>query len=113
MNIIKIFLMLILLCIAYVILDSILMPALRSQTPPTLSTMPLRHSHPAMDAPLVMDEPRLHDSFSGDCEGHTHCSQMHSCAEAKQWLSRCPNEKMDGDGDGVPCERQWCQPALH
>ena len=42
------------------------------------------------------------------CGGRTHCSQMHSCDEATWVLNNCPNTKMDGDGDGVPCERQWC-----
>jgi cold shock CspA family protein len=42
------------------------------------------------------------------CDGRTHCSQMTSCTEAKFFLANCPGTKMDGDGDGVPCERQWC-----
>jgi len=42
------------------------------------------------------------------CDGRTHCSQMTSCAEAKFFLKNCPGTKMDGDGDGVPCESQWC-----
>ena len=42
------------------------------------------------------------------CSGKTHCSQMGSCAEAKYYIRNCPNTKMDGDGDGVPCERQLC-----
>lgn len=42
------------------------------------------------------------------CEGKTHCSHMSSCEEAKFYINNCPNTKMDGDGDGVPCERQWC-----
>jgi hypothetical protein len=33
---------------------------------------------------------------------------MTSCAEATFFLRNCPNVKMDGDGDGVPCESQWC-----
>ncbi|MGB5407725.1 MAG: excalibur calcium-binding domain-containing protein [Thiogranum sp.] len=40
--------------------------------------------------------------------GKTHCSQMSSCKEAKFYLNNCPGTKMDGDGDGVPCESQWC-----
>lgn len=43
------------------------------------------------------------------CDGRTSCSQMTSCAEAKYFLSHCPGVKMDGDGDGVPCEQQWCE----
>jgi hypothetical protein len=42
------------------------------------------------------------------CDGRTRCSQMHSCAEATWFIQHCPNTKMDGDGDGVPCESQWC-----
>lgn len=42
------------------------------------------------------------------CDGRTHCSEMRSCAEATYFIQHCPSTKMDGDGDGVPCERQWC-----
>ncbi|RPA35243.1 excalibur calcium-binding domain-containing protein [Shewanella frigidimarina] len=43
------------------------------------------------------------------CEaGKTHCSQMRSCAEATFYIRNCPGTEMDGDGDGVPCERQFC-----
>jgi hypothetical protein len=42
------------------------------------------------------------------CDGRTYCSQMTSCEEARYFLQHCPNVKMDGDHDGVPCERQWC-----
>lgn len=45
------------------------------------------------------------------CDGRTHCSQMTSCAEARYFLANCPDTKMDGDGDGVPCEQQWCTGA--
>jgi hypothetical protein len=42
------------------------------------------------------------------CDGRKHCSQMSSCSEAKLFLKNCPGMEMDGDGDGVPCEQQWC-----
>lgn len=42
------------------------------------------------------------------CDGRTHCSQMRSCDEARYFLAHCPGVKMDGNRDGVPCERQWC-----
>ncbi|WP_228772759.1 excalibur calcium-binding domain-containing protein [Cupriavidus necator] len=38
------------------------------------------------------------------CEGKQHCSQMASCAEARFYLKNCPAVRMDGDGDGIPCE---------
>lgn len=43
------------------------------------------------------------------CDGRTHCSQMTSCEEATFFLRNCPNVKMDGNNDGVPCEKQWCR----
>lgn len=42
------------------------------------------------------------------CDGRTYCSQMTSCEEATYFLRHCPGVKMDGDNDGIPCERQWC-----
>jgi hypothetical protein len=42
------------------------------------------------------------------CDGRKYCSQMTSCAEAEYFLKNCPGVKMDGGGDGVPCEKQWC-----
>jgi cold shock CspA family protein len=42
------------------------------------------------------------------CDGRTMCSQMKSCEEAKYFLRNCPGTQMDGNGDGVPCEQQWC-----
>jgi endonuclease YncB( thermonuclease family) len=44
------------------------------------------------------------------CDGRTQCSQMRSCAEATYFLTHCPGVKMDGNRDGVPCEKQWCRP---
>jgi hypothetical protein len=43
------------------------------------------------------------------CDGRTYCSQMHSCEEATFFLRNCPDVKMDGNHDGVPCEMQWCK----
>jgi len=42
------------------------------------------------------------------CDGREYCSQMKSCEEATYFINHCPNTKMDGNNDGVPCERQWC-----
>lgn len=38
------------------------------------------------------------------CDGRQHCSQMTSRAEAEYFVRNCPNTKMDGDHDGIPCE---------
>ena len=63
-------------------------------TPSPLHTMPA-------PAPLITNNYR--------CDGRQHCSQMTSCAEATFFLKNCPNTKMDGDMDGIPCEEQWCR----
>lgn len=42
------------------------------------------------------------------CAGKTRCNQMTSCEEATFYQQNCSGTMMDGDGDGVPCEDQWC-----
>jgi hypothetical protein len=51
-------------------------------------------------------EPKQPASYK--CDGRIYCSQMTSCAEAKFFLKNCPGVKMDGDNDGIPCEKQLC-----
>ena len=43
------------------------------------------------------------------CDGRIYCSQMTSCEEATWFLKNCPGTKMDGNNDGIPCEKQWCK----
>ena len=38
------------------------------------------------------------------CDGRQHCSQMTSRQEAEFFIRNCPDTKMDGDRDGIPCE---------
>ena len=58
-------------------------------------------------APSTLSPPRVAAS-AYQCDGRTRCGQMHSCADATQVLQNCPGTEMDGDGDGIPCEQQWC-----
>jgi endonuclease YncB( thermonuclease family) len=37
------------------------------------------------------------------CGNKLYCSEMASCAEARFYLEHCGLERIDGDGDGVPC----------
>jgi hypothetical protein len=60
-------------------------------------------SAPDKPAPAA---PKVSSGFS--CDGRQYCSQMKSCAEAKYFLANCPGVKMDGDRNGIPCEKQWC-----
>jgi endonuclease YncB( thermonuclease family) len=49
------------------------------------------------------------DASSRRCDGRTSCAQMTSCEEATWFVKNCPGVKMDGNHDGVPCEKQWCK----
>lgn len=42
------------------------------------------------------------------CDGRTRGMQMTSCAAARYVLAHCPGVALDGDRNGIPCERQWC-----
>jgi len=53
-------------------------------------------------------KPQINEKNSFQCDARMHCSQMKSCEEATFFLNNCPNTKMDGNGDGIPCEKQWC-----
>ncbi|WP_299805945.1 excalibur calcium-binding domain-containing protein [uncultured Shewanella sp.] len=56
-----------------------------------------------------VEQMKLNPVLNFRCEaGKTHCSHMSSCNEAKFYIKYCPGTQMDGDGDGVPCERQHC-----
>ena len=41
------------------------------------------------------------------CQGKVWCSDMGTYEEALFYLRNCPGTKMDGDGDGEPCESQF------
>jgi cold shock CspA family protein len=65
-----------------------------------------RRAEPLRAVAAQSEEPVAASAYR--CDGRTHCSQMTSCAEAKYFLRNCPDVKMDGNNDGVPCEQQWC-----
>ncbi|GAB6040158.1 excalibur calcium-binding domain-containing protein [Endothiovibrio diazotrophicus] len=54
----------------------------------------------------TLSSPEKHVNYT--CSGKVYCSEMTSCEEAKFYQNNCPGTKMDGDGDGIPCESQWC-----
>lgn len=53
-------------------------------------------------------DPSKEDTTSYSCAGKTRCGEMKSCKEAEYYLRHCLNVEIDGDGDGIPCEEQWC-----
>ena len=76
-----------------------------AQTPPPLVRPEVWRFEPRASSGLAAQDLQA-GTFS--CDGRTYCSEMRSCDEAKYFLAHCPNTKMDGDNDGIPCERQWC-----
>jgi hypothetical protein len=56
----------------------------------------------------IGDNDKNRRTSSYQCDGRTYCSQMNSCEEATFFLRNCPETKMDGNNDGIPCEKQWC-----
>lgn len=57
---------------------------------------------------LAREALRVNPQFQ--CEASmSSCSHMKSCAEAFFHQERCGIAVMDGDGDGIPCEQQWCK----
>ena len=40
-----------------------------------------------------------------ECGTKRYCKEMTSCEEAKYYLEHCGLTRIDGDGDGVPCEK--------
>lgn len=79
------------------------------QTIPQIAIPPQSATRETLDDP-VTTKPSVRQAPTSEfvCDGRIYCSQMTSCAEATYFLKNCPGTKMDGDGDGVPCERQWC-----
>ena len=51
------------------------------------------------------DEPAVPQVKDVTCGNKRYCKEMTSCEEAKFYLSQCGLSRLDGDGDGVPCEK--------
>ncbi len=60
-----------------------------------------RRSGRANTAALASAPPRA--SFT--CGRKTYCREMASCDEARFYFRRCGLSRLDGDGDGLPCEQ--------
>lgn len=59
-------------------------------------------------SPIISFPLKQENKVNYSCNGKVYCSEMTSCEEAEFYQNYCPGTKMDGDGDGIPCERQWC-----
>jgi hypothetical protein len=76
--------------------------------PPPLAQEPPPADHAESDGRSergsadIGHQPREGPSFQ--CGSKRVCGQMNSCAEANFYLNQCGLSRLDGDGDGVPCE---------
>lgn len=61
-------------------------------------------ARPTSRASVMADAPRQSPSRF-QCGTKTYCREMNSCEEAMFHLNRCGLNRLDGDSDGVPCEK--------
>lgn len=66
------------------------------------------HTGGAARAPSTVVEPQMVKPVAASsgfsCGAKRYCKEMSSCAEAQHYLNVCGLSRIDGDGDGVPCE---------
>jgi len=62
-----------------------------------------QHPYLAHSAPLAASTAATAPSVT--CGSKKRCAQMSSCEEARRHLELCGPESLDGDRDGVPCEK--------
>jgi hypothetical protein len=65
---------------------------------------PVRSSEPRSYTPAPRAAVRPKRERRQQCGGKRTCGEMNSCAEANFYLEECGVSRLDGDGDGVPCE---------
>lgn len=113
MNILKLFAFVLGACGLYLLADNVMSPWINAYQPRlSLDTTIQENSKSAMalrDFKSEMSTSTVSKlSIDVRCDGRIYCSQMTSCAEAQFFIAHCPNTEMDGDTDGIPCEKQWC-----
>ncbi|MCC4595787.1 excalibur calcium-binding domain-containing protein [Xanthomonas campestris pv. phormiicola] len=94
-------------CAYWLVAPRVAAPPTPTPTPaPIMTQAPIQTQTSSAVAPaanVAVPQPGFH------CDGRTRCTQMTSCEEATYFLRNCPGVQMDGNHDGVPCERQWCR----
>ena len=59
----------------------------------------------ARDTLIAPREPPISPDNNAICGDKHYCREMTSCDEAKFYLTQCGLTRIDGDGDGTPCEK--------
>ena len=68
---------------------------------------PKQMNRPIIQTKKISNKPTSKAKVRFKCDKRKYCSQMRSYEEAKYFLRNCRGVKMDGDKDGIPCERQF------
>jgi len=66
------------------------------------SNLPFQNSQVVPFKKMISTPKPVSQQF--ECDGRQYCGDMRSRAEAEYFITHCPDTKMDGDGDGIPCE---------
>lgn len=66
------------------------------------------HCHKSQSSGYNTPTPNYNRSQPFTCGTKFYCNQMSSCSEANYYMHTCRLYKLDGDGDGIPCE-QICE----
>ncbi|WP_419467544.1 excalibur calcium-binding domain-containing protein [Allochromatium tepidum] len=69
---------------------------------PALGGGAVAGSAPSEPAPVAKTESTSRTTAA--CGSKRTCKEMSSCTEAMHHLNNCGLSRLDGDGDGVPCE---------
>ncbi|MBA0203364.1 excalibur calcium-binding domain-containing protein [Pectobacterium aroidearum] len=71
-----------------------------------------RNDDDSWRAEKIKTEDRQQEKNRFVCDGRQYCSQMRSREEAYFFIENCPNTRMDGDHDGIPCENDSRFPPI-
>ncbi|MCU1797945.1 excalibur calcium-binding domain-containing protein [Pectobacterium polaris] len=71
-----------------------------------------RYDHDSQRTEKTKTEDRKQEKNRFVCDGRQYCSQMDSRDEAYFFIQNCPDTKMDGDRDGIPCENDSRFPPI-
>jgi hypothetical protein len=74
-------------------------------TPGAVYAAPAMRAPQSSFVPSVVPALALPGTSAGNCPGRLTCGQIGSCLQARHYLANCSwGGRLDGDGDGVPCE---------
>ena len=85
-----------------IVTPSLITPTVKPTSTPTVKPTLKPTKVPTIQTIRVIPT-TTNSSYS--CGSKKYCTQMASCSEAKYYYSNCGLKKLDGDDDGVPCEK--------